>query len=182
MAIRRSIPLGLLLFSAPAVLCLMCPSRAAETEAAAGTADQITEIVVTAQRRSENLQNVPISAQVVNGQTLLLENLNSLQQVTETVPSVHIGENSRSSDLYIRGIGSGENQTFDQSVGTFIDDIYHGRSRTSVATFMDLDRVEVLKGPQSTFFGNNAIAGAFNITTNKPTTEFSALGRALYGE
>jgi outer membrane receptor protein involved in Fe transport len=143
---------------------------------------ELTEVVVTAQRRTERLQDVPISAQVVSGQTVVVQNLNTLEDVTEIVPSVHIGANGRSSDMYIRGIGSGENQAFDQSVGTFIDDIYHGRSRTSAATFLDLDQIEILKGPQSTFFGNNAIAGAFNITTQKPSTGFGGTARALYGE
>jgi iron complex outermembrane receptor protein len=165
-----------------ALACILPGLSRAQTENPPAATPGLEEIVVTAQRRSENLQNVPISVQVVSGQTLTDQNLNSLEDVSATVPSVHIGENGRSSDLYIRGIGSGENQAFDQSVGTFVDDIYHGRSRMTAATFLDLDRVEVLKGPQSTFFGNNAIAGAFNITTNKPTNEFDASARVLYGE
>ena len=86
---------------------------------------------------------------------------------------------ARSNNLYIRGIGSGPNQSFDQSVAIFVDDIYHGRSRVTTATFLDLDRVEILKGPQSTFFGNNAIAGAFNILTRKPTDHLEGDARAL---
>ena len=74
--------------------------------------------------------------------------------------NLNTGGNNYSNNLYIRGIGSGQNASFDQSVAMFMDDIYHGRSRMSDATFLDLDRIEVLKGPQSTFFGNSAIAGA----------------------
>ena len=74
------------------------------------------------------------------------------------------------------------NQSFDQSVGVFVDDLYQGRSHTSGATFLDVDRVEILKGPQSTFFGNNAIAGALNIVTRKPGDTFDASARALYGQ
>lgn len=143
---------------------------------------QLQEVVVSAQRRQEKLRDVPISAQVISDQELLRQNLNSLADLSQTVPSVHVGSAGRSTLLYIRGIGSSENQAFDQSVGTFIDDIYHGRSRVSAATFLDLDRVEVLKGPQSTFFGNNAIAGAFNIVTKRPGNTFDASTRALYGE
>src|SRR5208282_1355847 len=73
------------------------------------------------------------------------------------------------------------NSAFDQSVATFVDDIYYGRSRLSGATFLDLDRIEVLKGPQSTFFGNNAIAGALNIVTKNPGDTFDAYTRLLYG-
>ena len=142
----------------------------------------LEEIVVTAQRREERLQDVPLSAEVLERQILIERNLNSLNDVSEVMPSVHVGSNSRSANLYIRGIGSGESQTFVQSVGIFTDDIYHGRARMSGETFLDLDRIEVLKGPQSTFFGNNAIAGAFNIVTKKPTDTFDASTRELYGE
>jgi iron complex outermembrane recepter protein len=159
-------------------------SATSDAPSNAGAVDsdaQIQEIVVTAQRRAENLQNVPISAQVVSAQELSRQNINSLHDLSAAVPAVHIGTSARADDFFIRGIGSGENQSFDQSVGTFIDDIYHGRSRTSAATFLDLDRVEILKGPQSTFFGNNAIAGALNIVTQKPSESFDASARALYG-
>ena len=142
----------------------------------------LEEIVVTAQRRPEDLQDVPISAQVIEQQTLIWENLNSLDDLSQTMPSVHVGSNSRSANLYIRGTGSGESQTFDQSVGVFSDDIYHGRARMSDVMLFDLDRIEVLKGPQTTFFGNNAIAGAFSIITRKPDRTFEAFTRELYGE
>jgi outer membrane receptor protein involved in Fe transport len=142
----------------------------------------LEEIVVTIQRRQEDLQDVPVSALVISEPTRIQQNIESLPDLTETVPSVHVGPNGRSNDLYIRGIGSGVNSSFDQSVGMFIDDIYHGRSRSTAATFLDLSRVEILKGPQSTFFGNNAIAGAFNLVTTQPTQDFDASARALYGQ
>jgi iron complex outermembrane receptor protein len=155
---------------------------AGEDAAAAGSSDaQLSEIVVTAQRRPETLQSVPISTQVISGQTLGTQNLNSLVDLSQTVPSVHVSTGAASGDMYIRGIGSGDQQSFDQSVGTFVDDIYHGRARMSDSTFLDVDQVEVLKGPQSTFFGNNAIAGALNIITKKPTQTFDASARVLYG-
>ncbi len=142
----------------------------------------LEEITVTAQRREERLQDVPISAVVVGAQTLQDNNLNSLTDLTHTIPSVYVGAAGRSSNYYIRGIGSGLNASFDQSVGMFIDDVYHGRSRTSGTSFLDLDHVEVLKGPQSTFFGNNAIAGAFNIVTKKPDQTADGWARVLYGQ
>jgi iron complex outermembrane recepter protein len=138
--------------------------------------------MVTAQRRAQRLQDVPVSVQVIGELTRMQANINSLHDLPQIVPAVHIGTAGRSSELFIRGIGSGNNQSFDQSVGMFIDDIYHGRSRTSSATFLDLDRVEVLKGPQSTFFGNNAIAGALNIVSRKPGIDVEPSFRALYGE
>lgn len=139
----------------------------------------IGDIVVTAQRRSESLQRVPVSVEVVSQEAIRAQNIVSLVSLARQNPSIKVQGSGRSSNFYIRGTGSGESQSFDQSVGTFIDDIYHGRSRFSEATFLDIDRVEILKGPQSTFFGNNAIAGAINITTVKPGEDFSGFIRAL---
>ena len=161
---------------------LLAPFTTWSQAVAAGEGSGLEEVVVTAQRRQERLQDVPISAVVVPGQTLQDENLNSLTDLTHTIPSVYVGAAGRSSNYYIRGIGSGLNASFDQSVGMFIDDVYHGRSRTSGTSFLDLDHVEVLKGPQSTFFGNNAIAGAFNIVTKKPDQTTDGWARVLYGQ
>lgn len=141
--------------------------------------NQVDDIVVTAQRRAERLQNVPISAQVVSGAELQARNLNGVVSLAEETPAIQILPQGRSSRIYVRGIGSGEAQSFDQSVSTFIDDVYHGRSRLTSATFLDLERVEILKGPQTTFFGNNAIAGAINIVTRKPGKAFEADVRGL---
>jgi outer membrane receptor protein involved in Fe transport len=128
----------------------------------------IEEIVVTAQLRSERLQDVPISVQVVGASAIATQNLPTMTALAQTVPSVRISEGGRSSAFFIRGIGSAENQSLDQSVGTFVDGVYHGRSRATTGLLLDVDRVEILKGPQSTFFGNNAIGGAFSIVTKKP--------------
>lgn len=158
-------------------------AAAADTESqeSSNQAASIQTIVVTAQRRTQNLQDVPVSVQVFTEKILAEKNLISLPDLNTISPSLLVLGSGRSSFMYIRGIGSGNNQAFDQSVGMFIDDIYHGRSRMGVAAFLDLDRVEVLKGPQSTYFGNNAIAGAFNLTTQKPSNEFDASARTLYG-
>ena len=143
----------------------------------------VEEIVVTARKRQENLQEVPLSAEVIGGQSLADANLNSLIEMAQTTPGIHVNSSGAGGQLFIRGVGSGTSLTFDQSVGTFVDDIYHGRTRIADSAILDLDRVEILKGPQSTFFGNNAVAGAFNIVTAKPTTDaFSGSARALYGQ
>lgn len=150
-------------------------------EGAADQGAQLQEIVVTAQRRTERLQDVPISAQVVGSRSLEQKNFNSLDDLTTIIPGVKVLDSGPTSNLYIRGIGSAGNPSFDQSVATFSDDIYHGRARMSLGNFLDLDRIELLKGPQSTFFGNNAIAGAINMVSKKPGDEFEASARALYG-
>jgi len=138
------------------------------------------EIVVTAQKRDQSIQDVPISVQVVTGELMRDRNANDLEDITDTLPNVTVTDNGVSTYLYIRGIGSGENEGFEQSVGTFIDGIYVGRGRQSRQQSLDLERVEVLRGPQSVFFGNSAIAGAFNITTAGPTDEWSGYATALY--
>ncbi|MDB6012242.1 MAG: TonB-dependent receptor [Gammaproteobacteria bacterium] len=142
----------------------------------------LEEIIVTARKRTENLQEVPLSAEVINGQTLADYNIKTLSELSQSIPGIQLNATGASGQFFIRGIGSGSNLTFDQSVGTFIDDIYHGRARVADEAFLDLDRVEVLKGPQSTFFGNNAVAGALNIVTAKPTDTFAGSVRALYGQ
>lgn len=148
------------------------------TEAPAAVDDGNT-IVVSAQRRTENLQDVPVSVEVVSQAEMQELNITSFTTLAELNPSVRVRGSGRSSNFYIRGTGSGESQSFDQSVGTFIDDIYHGRSRLSEGAFLDLERIEVLKGPQTTFFGNNAIAGAFNVVTKKPGANAEGYVRGL---
>jgi iron complex outermembrane receptor protein len=157
------------------------PAHAEDEPKMAASGTELQEITITAQKREQRLQDVPISAQVISGRTLTQRNFTSLDALTETVPGVFVLDQGPASELFIRGIGSGRNAGFDQSVATFEDDIYHGRSRMSLATFLDLDRIELLKGPQSTFFGNNAIAGALNLITRKPGDTFDASVRALYG-
>jgi outer membrane receptor protein involved in Fe transport len=142
----------------------------------------LPEVVVSAQRRPQDLQTLPQSARVVDGAALTEQHLASLDDLSEVSPDIHIGSNSRSANLYIRGTGSGESQIFDQSVPVFLDDVDHPRGRTSGVELLDLERIEILKGPQSTFFGANAIAGAINVVSRQPTDAFEADTRLLYGE
>jgi len=148
--------------------------------APAVSADQAAEIVVTARKRSEPLQKTPISADVVSGDTIATQGITNVQDLTRTIPAVQLAQGTVSNRQIIRGIGSGDNPAFEQSVGTFIDDIYHGRSRTTEVGLFDISRVEVLKGPQTTYFGNNAIAGALNIVTRDPGNVLGGNVRALY--
>jgi iron complex outermembrane receptor protein len=164
------------------LLTLAAAPALAQSAAPAPAGGTIEEVVVTAQRRSERLQDVPVSVQVVSGAAIAAKNQTSLESLAQTTPSLTATKGGATNFLQVRGVGSGGSQGFDQSVATFIDDIYHGRSRSSATTFLDLDRIEVLKGPQSTFFGANAIAGALNIVTNKPSQTYGGSARALYGD
>ena len=165
-----------------ATTCAFASSAAFAQEAppAEETASEYGDIVVTAQKRAQSLRDVPISIQVVTGESLRERDLNDLPNLTESLPAVKITDNGVATYLYIRGVGSGENSGFEQSVGTFIDGIYVGRGRTSRQQQLDLERIEVLRGPQSIFFGNSAIAGAFNVTTASPGSSWEGYVNASY--
>jgi len=143
-------------------------------------AQMLEEVVVTATKRAAGLQDVPIAISVVGGEKLEQFGVTELDELSAYLPNVHIGETGGNSIIFIRGIGSGNNTGFEQSVGTFIDGVYFGRSRNARAAFLDIERVEVLKGPQSTLFGKNTIAGAINITTAQPEDAFGAYIDAGY--
>lgn len=133
----------------------------------------LEEVVVTAQKREQSLQDVPISVQTVAGVALEEQHLVEMEALSAQLPNIHVSESALGDKLFIRGIGSGINAGFEQSVGTFIDGVYYGRSLQTRSQFLDIERIEVLRGPQSTFFGNNAIAGALNLTTRRPGEVFS---------
>ncbi len=141
----------------------------------------LEEVVVTAQKRTENLQDVPISIIAVSGEKIDNFAILDLQELTQYVPNVTINNGAGTPNLFIRGVGSGTNAGFEQSVGLFTDGVYAGRGAlAAVPTTMDLERVEILKGPQGSLFGKNTVAGAISITTAKPTDEFEGMVGALY--
>ncbi len=148
----------------PAALMLGAPALGEEL--------QIEEIIVTATKKAEGMQDVPISLSVIEGDKIAEQGFGSLETLVEFMPNVNVTETSGDDQLFIRGIGSGGNSGFEQSVGTFIDGVYRGRGLASRQAFLDLERVEVLRGPQNTLFGKNTVAGALNITTAGPGNEF----------
>jgi len=152
-------------------LISVCPATAQDPEgdtATAHTTATLDAIVVTAQRRSQRVQDVPVSVSVVPGDQLVRSGITHVTDLSQRLPNVNINAGGNADFINVRGVGSGNNPGFEQSVATFVDGVYRGRSRATRAALFDIDRVEVLKGPQTTFFGNNAIAGALNITTRKP--------------
>lgn len=157
------------------------PNSADETsQSDASTTAGVEDIVVTAQGRVQLLQDVPVAVSVASGEALANANLLNLQDVTARMPGVNISPTPLAEFVSIRGVGSSLNVGFEQSVGTFVDGIYRGRARSTRAALFDIERVEILRGPQTTFFGNNTIAGALNITTRKPRNEFELNGTAFY--
>jgi len=140
----------------------------------------LEEIVVTAQKREQSLQDVPISVTAVSGERIDNAGIIDLQELTRYTPNVNINSGQAQPNLFIRGVGSGTNAGFEQSVGMYIDGVYSGRGQLANVPFMmDLQRVEVLKGPQGILFGKNTIGGAINITTQKPTEEFEGYVEGL---
>jgi iron complex outermembrane recepter protein len=133
----------------------------------------LEEVVVTAQKRSENLQNVPISVAAVSGSKLDEVGVENIEDLTKLVPNIHLTQTGISTQLRIRGIGSDNSQGFEQSVGTYKNGIYHGRAPLLRAPIFDMERVEVMRGPQSTLFGKNSIAGAIDLITARPSDELT---------
>lgn len=140
----------------------------------------LEEVIVTAQKREQSLQDVPVSVSVISGDLISQTGMTNLDELSTHVPNLSITEGSQTTAITMRGLGSGINQGFEQSVGMFIDGIYAGRDRQFRAPFLDVAAVEVLRGPQGTLFGKNTIAGAINLTTAKPSEEFEASLRTTY--
>ena len=140
----------------------------------------LEEIVVTAQKREESLMDVPISVNAVSGEKMAEAGITELEGMTAYVPNLTMNQTGIGTIIAIRGISSGINQGFEQSVGQYVDGVYYGRAQLARAPFMDLDRVEVLRGPQSILFGKNSIAGAISMHTAKPTDEFEGSITGLY--
>ena len=129
-------------------------------------------VTVTAQKRQESAQEIPISLNVVSAEQMREGSIEKIDDLQYKIPNLQMTETGISTQMYIRGIGTGNNQGFEQSVGQYIDGVYYGRQQLIRAPFLDLERVEVLKGPQSILFGKNSIAGALSMITAKPTEDF----------
>lgn len=142
----------------------------------------IPEITVTAQKRAEDVQDVPLSVTAVAGDLLEARAVDKVDDIGHLAPNLDIAALPRSSYIRIRGLGSGDNKGFEQSIGLFVDGIYYGRAEYLNDAMIDIERIEVLRGPQGTLFGKNTVAGALNITTRDPSTDWEFYGSALLGE
>jgi iron complex outermembrane receptor protein len=162
----RAVPSGRL---CGALVCvsLMAAGMSGAAFAAEGA---IEEIVVTARLREESLQDSPIAVTAMSGESLDRMNLANLEDIAQTTPSLYLNP-GRSDGLFIRGIGSGGDTGFDQSVGIVIDDVPFSRGRWLTQAYFDVNQIEVLKGPQGVYLGKNATAGAVYITTRGPGDE-----------
>ena len=134
----------------------------------------LEEVTVTAQKREQSLEDVPIAIHAVMGDEMRSSGIEKLESLAPTVPALHVSEAFGGDQIFLRGLGPGVNFGFEQAVGQVVDGFFYGRSRFSRLQFLDLERVEVLKGPQGAIIGKNTTAGAINITTARPTDEIEA--------
>lgn len=170
------------LWIVPATAQVATGSTPAETDAAPYPG-QLTDIVVTAQRREQSLQQVPISVTAFNAASIAALSAETIGDLDTFTPGLTINDTSVTQPSFtIRGVQTDDfGIGTDPSVGIFVDGIYSGRSGSSLIFFNDVQRVEVLKGPQGTLFGRNTSGGAISIITNKPTDTRSLSGTIQVG-
>ena len=145
----------------------------------------IAEIVVTAQRRNENVQDVPIAISAFSAEQLEAQGVSNTLQIGQFVPNLIAQNNTgigSANAYFLRGLGSTETiATFDPPVGTYVDDVYLSRQNANNLSLFDVERIEVLRGPQGTLFGRNTTGGAINVIMAKPGNELSGFGEIGYG-
>lgn len=159
---------------------LASPSFAQSSQDEAASLD---DIIVTAQRREQSLQDVPIAVTAFNAETLERTAATGIQDVAAKAPGVTLTQfNIGEPQLYIRGVGTtSDSAASDPSIGVSIDEVSIGRAGGSSLAFLDIERVEVLRGPQGTLYGRNASGGALNIYTRRPQMEDTTMGLLRYG-
>lgn len=155
----------------------MVPWASVQAEQAAPSALTLDATTVTARRREEDPQDVPIPINVLYGEQLDEAGLHSLRDIQQRVPGLVVsGHDARYAGFGLRGFGAtAYNDGLEGSVGTYVDGVYQARQGMAFTELMDIERIEVLRGPQGTLFGKNTTAGALNIITRQPTFE---IGRA----
>ena len=164
-------------FSTPSLLASSIAMVASGAASAQSTARNVAleEIIVTAQKREQNLQNVPIAVTALNAETLNMFRVTNTEDLSNLAPNLNVQNQGRGTvpQINIRGVASGVSAAeVDPKIATYLDGVYIGRTIGSIFDMADIERVEVLRGPQGTLFGRNATGGAISITTAAPTGEF----------
>ena len=167
------------------ITAMAIPAHAQEAvDAAAEAEDSGTDIVVVAQGRAQQLADVPLAISAVNAESLQNSGANDIRQLNQVAPSLMVSSTGSEANgsARIRGIGTvGDNPGLESSVAVFIDGVYRSRSGIGLNELGEIERVEVLRGPQGTLFGRNASAGLIHIISKKPSFTFGATGEATYG-
>lgn len=170
----------LLLGSAPALAQQIAVSGADE-------ASVLGEVTVTAQFRAENLQETPLAITALSGDLLEQRSLTNMAELAATAPNVNFAPGGTAfgniTQAFIRGIGQGDfNFAFEPGVGMYIDDVYYGTMFGTVFDLLDVDRIEVLRGPQGILFGKNSIGGAVRMVSRKPSGDGAGYAEATVGD
>ncbi|MFT7244966.1 MAG: iron complex outermembrane receptor protein [Candidatus Azotimanducaceae bacterium] len=145
----------------------------------------LEEVVVTAQKREATLQETPVAVSVVTGVDLTNKGIADIQELEIATPSLNTGQNQSTSQqtFSIRGLGtSGNNAGLEPSVGVFIDGVYRSRAASAIDDFIAVERVEILRGPQSSVYGKNTPAGVISIITKKPEQKFGLDIEQTFGD
>jgi len=181
-------------FAGIVACCFALPAAAQEpgtarSQPASRAPIALDEVTVTARRREEKLQSVPGAISVIDGGLLDVTGTVNTQQLSVLVPTLYYNSaNPRNTAYTIRGLGSNTlsisaaNDGIEPGVGFYVDQVYHGRPATAAFDFTDIERVEVLRGPQGTLFGKNTTGGAIHIISRPPSFEPEARGEASVGE
>ena len=178
---RRSYRMPKNLKSGVALAVLSCIASSNVSFAQSGP---LEEIVVTATKRTQTLQETPVAVTVTSAETIEQAQILDISDLQSVVPSLRIAQlqNSTNTNFFIRGFGNGANNPgIEPSVGVFVDGVFRSRSAGAISDLPSLERVEVLRGPQSTLFGKNASAGVISVVTAKPTGEFGGKVSASFG-
>ena len=170
---------------ASTAMTLGLAALAPATAQAADETSEVETLIVTANKRAENIQEVPMSVSAVSGDYLEKAGITSATELSRFIPSVAITQsnNNRNTTVFIRGIGtSGTNPGIESSVGIFIDGVYILAAGPIQSNLQDVSTVEVLRGPQGTLYGRNTPVGAINITSRAPTKSFEAMVTGRIGD
>jgi len=160
-----------------AALLLSAPAQEVAAQAVVGSASLLEEIVVTARRREETLQDLPVSVAAISADAMQAQGIYNIDQVGEFIPNLTFTNTDRRhvKAIYIRGIGGSSPVTVRPSgTGVYLDGMYLPNTMGMMLSTVDLERVEVMRGPQGTLFGKNTTGGAINLVTAKPSQEFEA--------
>jgi outer membrane receptor protein involved in Fe transport len=165
-------------------LSLAAPAYAQQADADSGADDNV--IIVTATLRAANVQDIPIAVTALSPNDLERQNVQDIRTLSSITPSFSLQSSqteTQGTSIRIRGVGTtGNNTGLESSVGVFIDGVYQSRPGVALGDLLDLERLEILRGPQGTLFGRNTSAGALNITTRRPSlTKFEGFANASYG-
>ncbi|HEY8616345.1 TonB-dependent receptor [Phenylobacterium sp.] len=167
-----------------AVIAFACSAHQAQAQAPASAGAEVEAVIVTAQKREQNLQDVPIVVTVVSGQQLQDAGVRDVKDLQVLTPGLSVTSSTggAQTSIRIRGVGTiGDNPGLESSVGTVIDGVYRARSGVAFNDLGELERIEVLKGPQGTVFGKNTSAGVINVITKAPEFDFSAAAELSAG-